>query len=147
MERLVVDNNGLDPNGHSVGPSDQRSQIKTFNIAPSWIRLIEQQHRLHPRRFRAPRSYNYYPSDNPFADLQSGSAIPDGRSGPDLTNGGVRSTLSYVEGIHNVKAGAVYQQTFLEKTTRSASSIRPFYHRSGQRLPAMTLSIRCPGTP
>jgi hypothetical protein len=37
---LVVANNGLDPNGNPVGPTDQHAQIKTFNIAPSWIRLI-----------------------------------------------------------------------------------------------------------
>src|SRR5437762_11669429 len=37
---LVVANGGLDPNGNIVGPADQRSQIKTFNIAPSWTRLL-----------------------------------------------------------------------------------------------------------
>src|ERR1700693_3368247 len=37
---LVVDNGGLDPSGNIVGPADQRSQIKTFNIAPSWTRLM-----------------------------------------------------------------------------------------------------------
>ena len=37
---VVVANGGLDPNGNVVGPADQRSQIKTFNIAPSWTRLI-----------------------------------------------------------------------------------------------------------
>ena len=31
---------GLDPKGDMVGPADQRSQIKTFNIAPSWQHLI-----------------------------------------------------------------------------------------------------------
>jgi hypothetical protein len=35
-----VSNGGLDPNGNVVGPADQRSQIKTFNIAPTWTRLI-----------------------------------------------------------------------------------------------------------
>jgi hypothetical protein len=59
--------------------------------------------------------YKYYPSDNPFADLQ-----PDLQSqtvGQDrkLTNGGARAILSYVKGIHNVKAGVVYQQTFLDE--------------------------------
>ncbi|HXJ94738.1 MAG TPA: TonB-dependent receptor, partial [Terriglobia bacterium] len=37
---LVVDNGGLGPDGLPVGPQDQRSQIKTFNIAPTWTRLI-----------------------------------------------------------------------------------------------------------
>ena len=32
-----------------------------------------------------------------------------------LTNAGLRSDLSYVKGIHNIKLGAVYQQTFLDE--------------------------------
>ena len=32
---LVVDNGGLGPNGLPVGPQDQRSKIRTFNIAPT----------------------------------------------------------------------------------------------------------------
>ena len=32
-----------------------------------------------------------------------------------LTNAGLRSDLSYVKGIHQIKAGAVYQQTFLNE--------------------------------
>jgi len=37
---VVVDNGGLGPDGLPVGPTDQRSQIKTFNIAPSWTRTL-----------------------------------------------------------------------------------------------------------
>ena len=37
---IVVDNGGLDPNGNVVGPTDQRSKIGTFNIAPTWTHLI-----------------------------------------------------------------------------------------------------------
>ena len=37
---VVICNGGLDPNGNVVGPADQRSQIKTFDIAPSWTRLL-----------------------------------------------------------------------------------------------------------
>src|SRR5262249_11932559 len=32
-----------------------------------------------------------------------------------LTNAGVRSDISYVKGAHNIKIGAVYQQTFLNE--------------------------------
>src|SRR5580692_4589709 len=31
---------GRDPNGNIVGPTDQRSKIGTFNIAPSWTHLL-----------------------------------------------------------------------------------------------------------
>ena len=112
---LVVSNNGLDPNGNPVGPTDQHAQIRTFNIAPSWIRLISASTVLTVGGFVRRDHYNYYPSGNPFADL-----LPDLQSqtvGQDrlLTNGGMRSYISYVKGIHNVKAGAVYQQTFLDE--------------------------------
>jgi len=111
---LVVANNGLDPNGNPVGPTDQHAQIKTFNIAPSWIRLISANTVLTVGGFVRRDRYDYYPSGNPFADLlpnlQSQSVGQDRL----LTNGGIRSTISYVKGIHNVKAGAVYQQTFLD---------------------------------
>jgi hypothetical protein len=112
---LVVDNNGLDPNGNPVGPTDQHAQIKTFNIAPSWIRLLSANTVLTVGGFVRRDRYDYYPSGNPFADL-----LPNLQSqtvGQDrfLTNGGIRSYLSYVKGIHNVKAGAVYQQTFLDE--------------------------------
>src|SRR5271166_3769524 len=36
----VVDNGGLGPDGLPVGAQDQRSKIRTFNIAPVWTRLI-----------------------------------------------------------------------------------------------------------
>ena len=32
-----------------------------------------------------------------------------------LTNTGLRSNLSYVKGIHNLKVGATYEQTFLNE--------------------------------
>lgn len=35
-----------------------------------------------------------------------------------MTNAGIRSDVSYVKGIHNVKAGITYQQTFLDENNR-----------------------------
>src|SRR5437763_2446570 len=32
----------IDPSGNPVGPADQRSQIRTFNIAPSWTHRINE---------------------------------------------------------------------------------------------------------
>ena len=49
--------------------------------------------------------YNYYPSNNPFADLgpiQQETVVQN----RNLTNAGLRSDLSYVKGIHNLKAGS-----------------------------------------
>jgi hypothetical protein len=59
----------LDPNGNVVGPADQRSQIKTFNIAPSWTRLLNANTVFTLGAFIRRDQFNYYPSGNPFADL------------------------------------------------------------------------------
>jgi hypothetical protein len=66
---VVVNNGGLDPFGNVVGPADQRSQIKTFNIAPSWTRLINTNTVFTLGGFVRRDQFNYYPSANPFADL------------------------------------------------------------------------------
>jgi len=113
---VVICNGGLDPNGNVVGPADQRSQIKTFNIAPSWTRLLNSTSVFTLGAFVRRDQFNYYPSGNPFADLGpinlQREAVGQNRK---LTNAGLRSDLSYVKGIHNVKLGAVYQQTFLDE--------------------------------
>ncbi len=66
---VVVNDGGLGPNGIVVGAADQRSQIKTFNIAPSWTRLINSNTVFTLGAFVRRDQFNYYPSDNPFADL------------------------------------------------------------------------------
>jgi hypothetical protein len=111
--------NGRDPNGNIVGPTDQRSKIGTFNIAPSWTRVLNANAVFTLGTFVRRDDYNYYPSSDPFADLGPPSlqreSVGQNRT---LTNAGVRSDLSYVKGINQVKAGVVYQQTFLnEKDT------------------------------
>src|SRR5438552_2270165 len=104
--------NVLDPNGNNVGNTDQRSKIGTFNLAPTWTRLISSNAVFTLGAFVRRDQYNYYPSNNPFADLGpiNSETISQDRK---LTNAGVRSDISYVKGIHNIKVGAVYQQTFL----------------------------------
>ena len=113
---VVVCNGGRDPNGNVVGPADQRSQIKTFNIAPSWTRLLSSSAVFTLGAFVRRDQYNYYPSGNPFADLGPTNlqreTVGQNRK---LTNAGLRSDLSYVKGVHNLKIGAVYQQTFLDE--------------------------------
>src|SRR6202142_330214 len=113
---VVVANGGLDPNGNVVGPSDQRTQIKTFNIAPSWTRLINPTTVFTLGAFVRRDGYNYYPSANPFADLGApglqSEAVSQRRT---LTNAGLRSDVSYVKGINNIKVGATYEQTFLNE--------------------------------
>lgn len=114
----VVDNGGLGPNGSPVGPADQRSQIKTFNIAPSWTRLLNPSAVFTLGAFARRDEFNYYPSGNPFADLAPGLQQETLGQDRTLTNAGVRSDVSYVKGIHNIKAGAIYQHTFLDENNR-----------------------------
>jgi Carboxypeptidase regulatory-like domain/TonB-dependent Receptor Plug Domain len=103
-----------DPSGNPLDPTDQRSQIKTFNIAPSWTRLLSNTTVFNLGAFVRRDQYNYYPSPNLFDDLSpiQQEAVAQNRT---LTNAGLRTDFSYVKGIHNVKMGATYQQTFLNE--------------------------------
>jgi len=107
----------LDPLTNSQLPAqDQRSQIKTFNIAPVWTRLISTTTLFTFGGFVRQDKFNYYPSGNVFAD--GTGLIPSGSSATlnqqrKLTNAGLRTDVSYVKGKHNIKAGATFQHTFL----------------------------------
>jgi Carboxypeptidase regulatory-like domain/TonB-dependent Receptor Plug Domain len=102
----------VDQSGNQLPPTDQRSQIKTFNIAPSWTRLINNYTVFTLGGFVRRDDYNYYPSKDPFADLSPIQQETVGQNRT-LANVGVRSDLSYVKGINNIKIGATYEQTFL----------------------------------
>jgi hypothetical protein len=99
--------------GDPLGPSDQRSQIKTYNLAPTWTHLFGTSTLLTTGVFWRHDHYNYYPSGNPFDDfsplLQSETIAQDRTLG----NLGFRSDISYVKGRNNVKAGVTFQHTFL----------------------------------
>jgi TonB-dependent Receptor Plug Domain len=100
----------------TVGAADQRSKIGTFNIAPSWTRLISNNSVFTLGAFVRRDDYDYYPSKDPFADLGPPSlqrqSVGQNRT---LTNAGIRSDISYVKGINNIKAGVTYEQTFLNE--------------------------------
>jgi hypothetical protein len=110
---LVVNNGGLGPNGQVVGPQDQRSQIRTFNIAPSWTHLLNGSTLFTIGGFARQDQYNYYPSNDPFSDftpdLQSQTIGQNRR----LTNLGLRGNVSYSKGVHNLKAGVNFEDTIL----------------------------------
>jgi hypothetical protein len=113
---VVINNAGLDPNGNLVGVTDQRSKIQTFNIAPSWTHIISTDAVLTLGAYVRRDAYNYYPSDNPFADLGPPSLSRESVSQyRTLTNAGLRSSVSYVRGINNIKAGVTYEQTFVSE--------------------------------
>jgi len=108
---------GVNLAGYPVtGPTDQRSQIKTFNIAPSWTRTINNDAVLNSGVYVRRDDYHYYPSNDPFADLGPPNlqqeTISQHRT---LTNAGLRSDYTYTKGIHNFKAGVTYNQTYLNE--------------------------------
>ena len=110
---------GVGPDGQVVGPTDQRSKIGTFNISPSWTRVVNNNTVWTTGVWVRRDEYNYYPSNDPFADLGPPSlqreSVGQERS---LSNAGVRSSVSYVKGGHTVKAGVTYGQTFLNENDR-----------------------------
>src|ERR1700688_2929421 len=111
--------NVLDSAGNSVGDTDQRSKIGTFNVAPTWTRLISPSAVFTLGAYVRKDKYNYYPSNNPLADLGpiNSETISQDRT---LTNAGLRSDISYVKGIHNIKAGITFEHTFLTENDRFA---------------------------
>jgi hypothetical protein len=114
VQNVVSGGAGPDPVFGNVGNTDQRSKIGTFNIAPTYTRTIGANSVFNFGGYVRRDQYNYYPSNNPLADagpIQTQTIAQD-RS---LTNAGVRSDISYVKGINNIKLGAVYSQTFLRE--------------------------------
>ncbi|MGA3126723.1 MAG: TonB-dependent receptor [Candidatus Korobacteraceae bacterium] len=135
---VVVNNGGLGPDGLVVGPADQRSQIKTLNVAPSWTHLLSDTTLLTLGAFVRHDQYNYYPSADPFADLApdlQSETVGQSRS---LTNAGLRSSLSYVKGIHNLKVGVNYEQTFLDEHD-SLGIVNPAYFTDNPTLRSLLL--------
>jgi hypothetical protein len=99
--------------GLPLGPADQHSKIGTFNIAPTWTRLISSTAVFTFGGFVRKDQFNYYPSTNPFNDLAPDLQAQTFGQDRRLTNAGLRSDISYVKGIHNIKAGATFEHTFL----------------------------------
>jgi Carboxypeptidase regulatory-like domain/TonB-dependent Receptor Plug Domain len=109
----ALNGNAIGPDGNIVGSQDQKSKIRTYNVAPTWTRLVDANTVFTFGGFARQDQYNYYPSSNPFSDwtnnLQS-ETIGQSRR---LTNLGLKAELSYVKGVHNLKMGVVYQHTIL----------------------------------
>ncbi len=104
----------IDPNGNFVGPTDQRSKIETFNIAPTWTHTLSPNAVFNLTGFVRRDAYDYYPSSDPLADFGpiQQESIAQNRS---LTNAGATGYVTYTKGIHNIKAGLMYEQTFLNE--------------------------------
>ena len=96
----------------AIPTSSPRSIL--INISPTYTHVISNDSVFNVGAFIRRDGYGYYPSGNPLADLGpiQTSSISQYRT---LTNAGVHSDYSYVKGIHNLKIGAQYEQTFLRE--------------------------------
>ena len=116
VQNVVGAGTSANPVFGNVGNADQRSKIGTYNISPTYTRIINNHSVFNLGAFVRRDGYDYYPSGNPLADLGPSnlqtSSISQYRT---LTNTGVHADYSYVKGIHNLKIGAQYEQTFLRE--------------------------------
>ena len=116
---LVVDNGGLGPDGSPVGPQDQRSKIRTFNIAPSWTHLINSNTVFTLGGFARQDQYNYYGSDNPFADFTPDLQFQTVGQSRRLTNVGAHTALSYVHGDPQHQGGRALRADIADRGRQS----------------------------
>lgn len=91
-----------------VAGQDQHQQNKNFDIAPFYQHLFSATTLMTVNAYVRHDQVDYYPSQNPFDDLPA--TMKEDRH---LTNAGIKTDLSYVKGIHNLKAGADFNHTFL----------------------------------
>jgi Carboxypeptidase regulatory-like domain/TonB-dependent Receptor Plug Domain len=116
VQNVVGAGTSASPAFGNVGNADQRSKIGTYNISPTYTRIIGANSVFNLGVFARRDGYDYYPSGDPLADLGPSnlqtSSISQYRT---LTNVGIHADYSYVKGINNLKAGAQYEQTFLRE--------------------------------
>src|SRR6202030_868907 len=87
---------------------DQRAQVQSLNVAPSWTHLFNATTLLTVGAFVRRDVFNYYPSANPLSDVSNTTS-----QHRILTNAGIHADVSYVKGAHNVKLGGTFQHTLL----------------------------------
>jgi hypothetical protein len=150
IQNVISGGSSANPVFGNVGNTDQRSEIGTFNISPTYTRVVSTNSVLNLGAWVRRDLYDYYPSGNPLADqgpanLQT-SSISQNRT---LTNAAVHSDFDYSKGIHTFKAGVVYGQTFLREND-SLGVVNPTYNSpcvdvNGSPLPGYSDPTACDG--
>ncbi len=87
---------------------DQRSQIRSLNIAPGWTHLFSSTTLLTVNPFYRLDRAQYFPTRTRLADLPA--TLSQSRR---LNNAGVRADVSYSRGKHNAKFGVQFWHTLL----------------------------------
>ncbi|MFL6307705.1 MAG: carboxypeptidase regulatory-like domain-containing protein, partial [Candidatus Sulfotelmatobacter sp.] len=140
VSNVLSGGTGANPVFGSVGDTDQRSKIETFDIAPTYTRIMGSNAVFNFGPYVRKDSYNYYPSGNPLADAGTQSqSISQARS---LLNAGAHADVTVQKGNKSIKAGVVYQHTFLREHDRlglvSATFNSPCVDASGNPQPGFT---------
>ena len=148
VQNVISGGTSENPVFGTIGNTDQHSKIGTFNISPTYTHVIGNYMVFNFGAFVRRDNYNYYSSGNPLADLGptnlQTSSISQNRT---LTNSAVHSDFSYVKGIHNIKIGAQYGQTFLRERDNlgvvDATYNSPCVDLSGNSLPGYSNQSQC----
>jgi len=148
VQNVISGGTGTNPIFGNVGNTDQRSKIGTFDIAPTYTRIIGNNSVFNFGPYVRRDAYDYYPSGNPLADVGppnlQNQTIAQTRS---LTNAGVHTDISYVKGINNIKIGANYSQTFLRENDTlglvSSTFNSPCVDGNGVSQPGFTDPAQC----
>ena len=117
VQNVVSGGTSANPTFGNVGNTDQRSKIGTYNISPTYTRIISNNSVFNLGAFVRRDDYDYYPSGNPLADLgpsnlQTSIHLPVPHA--DQRRRSMRTTPTS-KGINNIKIGAQYEQTFLRE--------------------------------
>ncbi len=145
---VVGGNTSANPTFGVIGNTDQHSKIGTYNISPTYTRVIGTDSVFNLGAFVRRDDYNYYPSGNPLADLGpptlQTSSIGQNRT---LTNAGLHSDISYTKRIHTIKAGVQFSHTFLRENDKlgivEAVYDAPCMDMNGNPLPGYSDPSQC----
>jgi len=111
----------------NLGDTDQHSKIGTFNVSPTYTRVIGNNAVVNLGAFVRKDLYLYFPSEDHLADLGPAnlqtSSIYQNRT---LMNAAIHSDLTYSRGIQTIKAGVQYGQTFVREND-SLGIVDPTY--------------------
>jgi hypothetical protein len=89
---------------------DQRELLRSFNVAPGYTHLFSPSTLLSANAWLRQQRVGYFPTSDLFADQPA--TLSQSRR---LTNLGIRTDVSYLHGIHNLKAGLQFQHYFLSE--------------------------------
>lgn len=131
--------------GNPVGPQNQSSLINSFDIAPNWTHLFSANVLLSVNAYVRQDRFGYFPSNDVFADQPA--TFGQTRH---LTNSGIHAEVSYVKGIHNIKAGVEFNDWLLLEQDRfgvtSPTYNSPCLAASANPVPGFTAPSQCAGS-